>query len=100
MQFPLMLWVLLVGLILGALVLLGRWLRWREYCKARADTHREAQVELELMADGHQPSHGFHPYLSAKYRRLADYHAQLRQKWETASSHPWEPVAPDPPEPK
>jgi len=31
------------------------------------------------MADGHQPSYGFHPYLSAKYRRVADFHGQMRR---------------------
>ena len=92
--------VIVIGVILGALVLLGRWLRWYGYCKTRADKHREARVELEMMADGHQPSYGFHPYLSAKYRRLADYHAQMGRKWETAAWHLWKPVAPDPPEPR
>jgi hypothetical protein len=52
------------------------------------------------MADGHQPSYGFHPDLSAKYRRVADYHAQMRRKWEASAWRPGEPVAPDPPEPE
>ena len=52
------------------------------------------------MADGHQPSYGFHPYLSAKYRRLADDHAQMQRKWEAAAWRPVGPVAPDPPEPE
>jgi hypothetical protein len=92
--------VIVIGVILGALVLLGRWLRWYGYCKMRADKHREARVELELKADGHRPSYGFHPYLSAKYRRLADHHAQMRREWEAAAWRPAEPVAPDPPEPE
>jgi hypothetical protein len=33
-------------------------------------------------------------------RRLAAYHATLKRKYELASSRPWLPVEPDPPEPK
>jgi hypothetical protein len=93
--------VIVIGVILGALVLLGRGLRWHAYCKSRADKHREAQAEMEMMADGHRPSYGFDsPYLSDKYRRLADYHARMRRKWEVAAWRPGERVAPDPPEPR
>jgi hypothetical protein len=92
--------VIMIGVILGALVLLDRRLRWYGYCKTEAEKHRDAQVEMELMADGHQPSRGFHPYLAAKYKRIADYHAQMRRKWEIAAWRPGEPVAADSPEPR
>jgi hypothetical protein len=93
--------VIVIGVILGTLVLLDHRRRWYGYCKMRADKHYEAQAEMEMMADGHRPSYGFHsPYLSAKYKRLADYHAQMRRKWEIAAGRPGEPVAPDPPEPR
>jgi hypothetical protein len=32
--------------------------------------------------------------------RKAAYHAALARKYERAASHPWLPVAPDPPEPE
>jgi hypothetical protein len=32
-------------------------------------------------------------------RSLAAYHAEMKQKYERAASHPWEPVPPDPPLP-
>jgi hypothetical protein len=92
--------VIIIGVILGALVLLDHRLKWYRHCMMRADEHRAAQAEMEMMAEGHRPSHGFHPYLSAKYKRVADYHAQLRRKWEAAAWRPGEPVAPDPPEPE
>jgi hypothetical protein len=92
--------VLLIGVILGALVLLDHRLRWYKHCMMRADQHKGARAVMEMMADGHQPSRGFHPYLSAKYKRIADYHAQMRRKWETAAWRLDEPVAPDPPEPE
>ena len=93
--------VIVSGIILGAMVLLGQRVRWYGYCKMRADKHYEAQAEMEMMADGHQPSYGFHSsYLSAGYRRLADYHGQMRRKWKIAAGRPGEPVAPDPPEPR
>jgi hypothetical protein len=93
--------VIVIGVIVGALVLLDRRLRWYGYCKMRAEKHGEAQIEMELMADGHQPRYGFHgPYLSDKYRWLADYHAQMRRKWEIAAWRPGEPVSPDLPEPR
>jgi len=44
---------------------------------------------MEGMADGHQPSRGFHPYFSAnKYKRVADYHAKMWRKWEAAAWRP------------
>jgi hypothetical protein len=93
--------VIVTGVILGALVLLGRGLRWYGYCKMRADKHREAQIYMEMMAHDHQPRYGFYsPYLSDKYKRLADYHAQMRRKWEAAAWRPGELVAPDPPDPE
>jgi hypothetical protein len=33
-------------------------------------------------------------------KRLADYHAKLRKKYERAARYPWLPVEPDPPEPQ
>ena len=93
--------VIVIAVILGALVVLDRRLRWYGYCKMRAAKHREAQIEMEMMAHDHQPRYGFHgPYLSEKYRRLADYHAQMRRKWDIAAWRPGEPVSPDPPEPR
>ena len=74
--------------------------RWYWYCKMRADKHGEAHVEMEMMAIGHRASRGFHPYLSAKYKRVADSHAQMRRKWEAAAWRPGEPVEFDPPEPE
>jgi hypothetical protein len=92
--------VIVIGTVLGALVLWDHRLRWYRYCQMRADEHRQAQAEMEMMADGHRPSYGFHPYLSSKYKRLADYHARMRRKWEVTAWRPGEPVAPDPPEPR
>jgi hypothetical protein len=92
--------VIVIAVILGALVLLDRRLRWYGHCKMRADKHREAQIEMKMMAHDHQPHYGFpSPYLSDKYRRIADYHAQMRRKWEIAAWHPGQPVVPDPPKP-
>jgi hypothetical protein len=33
------------------------------------------------------------------YRARAAYAAKMREKYEYAASHPWEPIAPDPPPP-
>jgi hypothetical protein len=30
---------------------------------------------------------------------IADWHGQLRRKYEDAAGHPWEPIGPDPPRP-
>src|SRR4051812_31389762 len=90
--------VIVIGAILGALVLMDRRLRWYRHCMVMAEQHQAAQAEMEMMASGHQPSRGFHPYLSAKYKRIADHHARMRRKWEAAAGRPGDPVAPDPPE--
>jgi hypothetical protein len=92
--------VIVIGIAIGALVLLDRRLSWYRYCQMRADEHHQAQARMELMADGHQPSRGFHPYLAAKYKRVSDFHAQMRRKWQDATWRPGEPVGPDPPEPE
>ena len=89
--------VIVTGVIYGSLVLIDRRVKWYRHCIRRADQHQAAQAEMELMADGHRPSRGFHPYLSAKYKRVADYHALMRRKWEAAARAPasqWHPTRP------
>jgi hypothetical protein len=36
----------------------------------------------------------------SRARHREQYHAELRRKYERAATHPWDPVEPDPPEPK
>jgi hypothetical protein len=35
-----------------------------------------------------------------KHKRIADHYVALARKYERAATHPWLPVAPDPPEPE
>lgn len=36
----------------------------------------------------------------SKARRLSQYHAEMKSKYEQAATHPWDSLEPDPPEPK
>jgi hypothetical protein len=42
--------VIVIGVILGALVLVDRRLRWYRHCMMRADKHQAAQAAMEVTA--------------------------------------------------
>ncbi len=54
----------------------------------------EGGGSIEVTGD---PSPG---YDAESLRRRADYHAQLRRKYERAARYPWLAVVPDPPKPR
>jgi hypothetical protein len=77
--------VAIAGLVLGLMA----WMR------ARAEDFRW-RAELNLMNAG--ACH--HPEDSPAVMRRLQYYASLVEKYEWSASHPWLPVAPDPPEPE
>jgi hypothetical protein len=91
--------VLTTGLLLGVWIGPVSQVRWQRYCRLRADKHRQQEEEAREFASGHRRPTASNSLLFEKYNRRAVYHARMRRKWERAASRPWEPVAPDLPEP-
>jgi hypothetical protein len=91
------------GVALALLVASERWLAWISFCEKNAASHRTSEEHFDLMVSGHS----FSPpggevkarQFVSDYRKIADFHASMREKWEEAKLHPWTPVPSDPPAP-
>jgi hypothetical protein len=102
--------LLMAVVAISAVALAGvawsHWMRLREGYRLQASYHEEKEQyerqQLQGVAKAREVGHGDEPLLpliEQLARRRADYHAEMRRKYEEAAAHPWEPVSPDPSEP-
>jgi hypothetical protein len=102
--------LLMAVVAISAVVLAGvawsHWMRLREDYRLQASYHEEKEQyqgqQLQGVAKAREMGRGddpLFPLIEQLARRRADYHAEMRRKYEEAAAHPWEPVPPDPSEP-
>jgi hypothetical protein len=86
-----------VALTAGAAARLA-FLERRDYYRSIAAGHRvSAEYSVKGMTEAGAAADLANISL---YRRKAEFHRELRRKYEAAARHPWLPLSPDPPEPK
>jgi hypothetical protein len=107
-RFTIRLLMAVVAILAVALagVAWSHWMRLREDYRLAASYHEEKEQyqhqQLEGVAKAREIGRGDDPLLPLIERlaqRRAEYHAEMRRKYEEAAAHPWEPVPPDPSEP-
>lgn len=90
--------------VLAALATLEHGATRRDECRRRAAEHARAEASFRALSAIHRPAREVHrPGESGRfeaYERRAEYHAEMRRKWERAAGRPWSHVDPDPPEPQ
>jgi hypothetical protein len=102
--------LLMAVVAISAVALAGvarsHWMRLQEDYRLQASYHEEKEQyqhqQLQGVAKAREMGRGDEPLLpliEQLARRRADYHAEMRRKYEGAAAHPWEPVLPDPSEP-
>lgn len=90
--------VAVVALLLGGLVV---WQRRGRFLMRAADLGDPIDINSAVAEGTSQPEAGrdFTAAERERARRLRDYYAALKVKYERAAARPWLPVAPDPPAP-
>jgi hypothetical protein len=92
----LMVAVAIVGVLLAAVLGLERRREWLRRLSQRHESRAMVcDMEKLIGAMNRQPA----TWLANRQARL-EYHKSLARKYRQAASHPWLPVAPDPPEPE
>jgi hypothetical protein len=102
--------LLMAVVAISAVALAGvawsHWMRLREDYRLQASYHEEKEQyerqQLQGVAKAREMGRGDEPLLpliEQIARQRADFHAEMRRKYEEAAAHPWEPVPPDPSEP-